>query len=456
MQIKEHLRFCANTEKDIYICNELINRLTKIVDIEVSSKILPPMTPEEEVKAITMNRKYSREPKFYIESKEEWLKKRGLSYSLPLKDIVKPKGITTNDEENNNKYNLILSNGKAIKSICIILAIITVFVSLLSVMMGMVSLFIFIISYLIYYKYQDKYEEAIFKIKEYDNLIKENKAAVQKYNEDIANQNDLIKDHNNKIDNRYKSYYDEQKRCYDILYNRFIQNKPMFDIENQENENKSREIYQSFPAKIELYKLMQKKEKIIIETEKKFIKDKIKELSGLSRELQENLNKLYDNINIHPKYRGLININSIYEYLDLGRADTLKEALNLYENYKFQKVVIDNLETIRTDIQKIKEQQYYTYKAINESNILLDKISFEINQMNNNILISMESLSDQIYESGYQTNNGLLLMNQKSQAMIDSIDNGRANIELLNYNTKMIEENTALQNYLSLNNILNH
>ena len=87
--------------------------------------------------------------------------------------------------------------------------------------------------------------------------------------------------------------------------------------------------------------------------------------------LKDALENLYDLNIIYPKYRNLVAITTIYEYLVSGRCDELEGAngaYNLYEMELRQNIIIGQLSSILDSLEQIKNNQYTLYNEITESN----------------------------------------------------------------------------------------
>lgn len=94
--------------------------------------------------------------------------------------------------------------------------------------------------------------------------------------------------------------------------------------------------------------------------------------------LQEDLDFLYDSDIIFPKYRSLIAITAIYEYLSSGRCSSLEGAdgaYNLYEMELRQNIIIGQLSVIVDDLESIKDNQYILYQELKQANNALRKLS---------------------------------------------------------------------------------
>lgn len=110
-----------------------------------------------------------------------------------------------------------------------------------------------------------------------------------------------------------------------------------------------------------------------LETEKEIIK-----LKEINKEIKENLKELYDVNIVYPKYRNLVAITTIYEYLASGRCETLEGsngAYNLYENELRANIVINSLNQIITNLNQIKNTQYELYEQLKEADNILREIN---------------------------------------------------------------------------------
>lgn len=101
--------------------------------------------------------------------------------------------------------------------------------------------------------------------------------------------------------------------------------------------------------------------------------------------LKDALEKLYDLDVIYPKYRNLVAVTTIYEYLVSGRCDELDGAYgayNLYEMELRQNIIIGQLSSILDSLEQIKNNQYTLYNEITESNRKSEKL---LSNISNNI-----------------------------------------------------------------------
>ena len=100
-------------------------------------------------------------------------------------------------------------------------------------------------------------------------------------------------------------------------------------------------------------------------------------LMDTNRQTKENLQKLYNYNIIHPKYRGLIPVCSLYGYFDTGVCTQLEGhegAYNKYDTESRLDYIICQLDEVIRHLEDIKNNQYQLYAAIKESNRKNDKL----------------------------------------------------------------------------------
>ncbi len=98
-------------------------------------------------------------------------------------------------------------------------------------------------------------------------------------------------------------------------------------------------------------------------------------------EVEKTLRTLYRMDVVHPKYRDMVAMCSIYEYFETGRCTSLKGAdgaYNLYEAELRQNLIISRLDRIINRLDEIKNNQYMLYCELKETNSILLSISSEV------------------------------------------------------------------------------
>lgn len=110
---------------------------------------------------------------------------------------------------------------------------------------------------------------------------------------------------------------------------------------------------------------------------------------------KENVKKLLDKVYskniIFPKYRNFAAIAQIYEYLLSGRCDQLEGpygAYNLYENELRQNIIIDRLDEIIYQLERLNGAMGTMCNAIQETNSLLGKINSTLGRIEANTALT--------------------------------------------------------------------
>jgi len=90
------------------------------------------------------------------------------------------------------------------------------------------------------------------------------------------------------------------------------------------------------------------------------------------------LKNLYDMNVLYPKYRNLIAVSSITEYLDSGRCKDLEEAYGEYEQESRQDRIIHKLDVIIQKLDEIEKMQYRLFIEMSRVNQNLSNIKSAI------------------------------------------------------------------------------
>ena len=103
----------------------------------------------------------------------------------------------------------------------------------------------------------------------------------------------------------------------------------------------------------------------------------VNRLSETEKALRTSLYNLYSKNIVYTKYRNLIAIATLYEYIDSGRCFELEGpngAYNLYEGELRSDIIISSLNRIISDLDTIKNNQYVLYKSIEKANSTTHKL----------------------------------------------------------------------------------
>ena len=98
---------------------------------------------------------------------------------------------------------------------------------------------------------------------------------------------------------------------------------------------------------------------------------------------------------LFDKYRNFVAVAMFYEYLSAGRCSSLEGAdgaYNIYESELRSNIIISKLSDIVESLEKIKDNQYMIYSAINEANKRLDKMNRKMGEM----IESVDKIADSV------------------------------------------------------------
>ena len=107
-------------------------------------------------------------------------------------------------------------------------------------------------------------------------------------------------------------------------------------------------------------------------------------------ETKKLLNKYYDLGVIYPKYRGIVPICQIYEYLESGRCFSLwgpGGAYNLYEGEVRSNLIISKLDDVISRLDDLSAGQQMLANVIRESNRKIDELSQSFNRVEKNTAV---------------------------------------------------------------------
>ncbi len=144
-------------------------------------------------------------------------------------------------------------------------------------------------------------------------------------------------------------------------YNRNLETYKKRSAEINEEKKKAEQTYQSEMAVYD-------EEMTVFTGECKKSRESIIEAGN---HLKDALEQVYSVDVIFPKYRNLVAVTTIYEYLASGRCDTLEGAdgaYNLYEMELRQNIIIGQLSSVLDSLEQIKNSQFTLYSELEESN----------------------------------------------------------------------------------------
>lgn len=147
--------------------------------------------------------------------------------------------------------------------------------------------------------------------------------------------------------------------------------------------------------------------------------DEMFEVENRIDENQALLKKLYSLNVIHPKYRNMVAVTTMLEYLDSGRCLSLTGPHGAYDTFSYeekQNIIIGRLDTVICMLDEIRQTQRALYDAIQESNA---------------IAMDIYGQAQELAESNKEIAN---------------------NSALIAYNTDVIRQNTEISAYIDMYN----
>lgn len=119
----------------------------------------------------------------------------------------------------------------------------------------------------------------------------------------------------------------------------------------------------------------------------------LEQLEPLKKKYQSScklLEYIYSANVIYPKYRGLVPISSIYDYLLSGVCTQLAGHEGAYNKYDLESrlnMIITRLDTIIAQLDQIKHNQHMLYCGITESNRINSQLVNSFDRMQENVAI---------------------------------------------------------------------
>ncbi len=118
------------------------------------------------------------------------------------------------------------------------------------------------------------------------------------------------------------------------------------------------------------------------------LEEEKEDLINKRSQAKQYLERVYDENILFPKYRNMVAVLTIHEYLLGGRCEQLKGyegAYNLYENELRQNIIINSLEIIISSLEQIKQNQYMLYQAIKETQNQIESLSYEFSSISSTV-----------------------------------------------------------------------
>lgn len=113
--------------------------------------------------------------------------------------------------------------------------------------------------------------------------------------------------------------------------------------------------------------------------------EKLYEMQQMRNETMQLLSDYYSLGQIHEKYRGLVPMASICEYIESGSCDTLKEAYNKFDLESRLGTIISKLDIVIAKLDSIAANQHLLYYAIEESNRGISSMVQRLNSLSDKV-----------------------------------------------------------------------
>lgn len=165
--------------------------------------------------------------------------------------------------------------------------------------------------------------------------------------------------------------------------NKQAYNRACNQAEERYNQAK-KEAMATYQEEMNRYNQALKKKQTETESRKSNARASINKLSIAKKDTANILERLYNIGWVYPKYRNLVAISSIYEYLASGRCTELtgpNGAYNLYEAELRQDMIIAKLDQVLKSLEQIKRNQYLLYQELQKSNSAVERISRDVGQL---------------------------------------------------------------------------
>ena len=174
-----------------------------------------------------------------------------------------------------------------------------------------------------------------------------------------------------------------------ILLSLFISNK--IGDENNTEYTPGNEVYDTFMHLYTQYYFedLKVKEKMLTPQIEKLTQEYESFIKYNLLDAKTTLSKLYEKNIIHPKYRNLIAIAQLYDYINIGRCKELdgpEGAYNMFEQEKNNGLLINDLDMSLFKLEKYESAMYTLVDLLRKNDKITSKIFTEINHGANNMI----------------------------------------------------------------------
>ena len=173
--------------------------------------------------------------------------------------------------------------------------------------------------------------------------------------------------------------------------NRIENEKKKYEQQLQEYDRKQKEVDEEYAKKLAEYEIKKKAaDAEFAEKEKRakadydFAKQIFPPMETALTDTEKLLKEYYDLDVVFPKYRNMIAVCTMCEYLQTGRCSELtgpNGAYNLYESELRQNLIINRLEAVVSQLEQIKTNQYYLYNELQTANKKIARVSGQLSDL---------------------------------------------------------------------------
>ena len=192
-----------------------------------------------------------------------------------------------------------------------------------------------------------------------------------------------------------KKQYAAAVEAYPSVLKRHQQQQRQIEQERQQKYHQAceqivqanRDAKREYQDKLDAYQsdVLKDQQRVRLENIKKdVLQAELSQMRELNAASKETLKRIYDKNIIFPKYRNLVMVCSLYEYVCTGRCDTLEGhggAYNLLELEIRLDKIVTQLDRVITMLGRIQQSQYMIYSAIQDANRQSAKILESTYQM---------------------------------------------------------------------------
>lgn len=153
---------------------------------------------------------------------------------------------------------------------------------------------------------------------------------------------------------------------------------------------------------------------------KDVLEAELSQMRTQNAESKEVLQKIYGKNIIFPKYRTMVMVCSLYEYVCSGRCDTLEGhegAYNILEMEIRLDKIVTQLDRVISMLDKIQQSQYMVYSAIQSANHQSAKILESTYQMANQLQALQASNQQMLGDIQADMQKGILAAERQSVSM---------------------------------------